>query len=129
MEFNEVGCENLVNAIYKQAANDYLIASLKNDEKKKGEAKEFLESGMYFRNPNYGKWIIRHIEKEIKYETNFCANFLNENLQKTFIDEREHVLNILQEVILSFYRYKLSLRFNRNKHKFYLHRKKPSKMA
>lgn len=129
MEFNKIGCENLINAIYAQAAEDYVDAILKHDEAVKKETKEFLESGAYFRSPNYGKWIIRHIEKELKDEMNFCAEFLNENSQKTFVDETNHVLWILNEVIFSFYSGKLSLRFNRNKHKFFLHRKKPSKMA
>lgn len=127
MKFDELACENLINSIYAQAAEDYVDALLKYDEKEKKETKEFLESGAYFRNPNYGKWIINHLEKELKDEISFCAKFLNENTQKTFIDEREHVVDILQKVILRLYRGKLSLRFSRNKHKFYLRRKTDKK--
>lgn len=127
MKFDEVGCENLINAIYSQAAEDYVDSLLKYDEKEKKEIKDFLESGAYFRNPNYGKWIVKHLEKEVKNEINFCSKFLNENTQKTFIDEREHVVDILQKVIFRLYHGKLSLRFNRNKHKFYLRKKSDKK--
>lgn len=123
MKFDEVGCENLINAIYVQASEDYVDALLKHDEKEKKEIKDFLESGAYFSNPNYGKWIVKHLEKEVKDEINFCSKFLNENTQKTFLNESEHVINILQKVIFHLYRGKLSLRFNRNKHKFYLRQK------
>lgn len=123
MKIDPIARENLINAIYNQAADDYVDAILKHDEKEKKELKEFLESGEFLRDPACGKYIVKNLEKEVKNEVAFCAKFLQENTPKTFIDESEHVVNILRTVIWRLYRGKLSLRFNRNKHKFYLRQK------
>ena len=119
---NDKGCENLVNAIYEQAARDYINAIIHNNKRSMKEIEEFLVSGAYFKLPAEGEYIKRKCLVEIKICNKFINKFLESDLERILIDKKAICYSIL--MMIKEARYKNKLSFETKKGKLYLYRKK-----
>lgn len=98
---NDRGIANLVNAIYAQAAKDYVVAVLKNDAFEIKSLENFLTSGAYFREADnkIGTYIMQQCRKEIEAANKFIDEFYISNAKEIDIDERKIVVNIVREIV------------------------------
>jgi hypothetical protein len=71
----EIGYDELIAAIYRQAVKDYkkILASKYIDVKEKREIEEFLVSGAYGFNPKTGRKIIEHCNQEIHNSYSYAS--------------------------------------------------------
>lgn len=115
------GCKNLCNAIYAQAANDYILAVVSGNKNLKKETESFLGSGAYFKTRGQGEYIKRKCLEEIKICRTFANDFLESDKDKIQINESNVSVPVLQQVVR--FDYKNQLKVGRIKEKFHLIRK------
>lgn len=95
---NTEGCKNLINAIYIQAANDYIFAVVSNKKDLERETGSFLSC--YER----GKYIKKKCLEEIKICKQFINDFLESDSKKILIDESNISIPVLRIVVSVRYR-------------------------
>lgn len=117
-KLNLEGCKNLCNAIYAQAANDYILAVVSGNKNLKKETENFLGSGAYFKTRGQGEYIKRKCLEEIKICRTFANDFLELNKDKILINQSGVSLPVLQIVVR--FNYKGRLKVYKIKEKMYL---------
>lgn len=81
---NDKGIENLITAIYKQAADDLMKAYcvVINTE-------QFLESDEYLKQLKAGSYIIQKCKKEVKEADKIVMDFVNSDKKKLKLNEHD----------------------------------------
>lgn len=75
MEFHEKGLENVLKALYRLTAKDYVIAVLCDDEKTIEETVDFFKNGGYLGNDT-GEFILAKLNREMNLAEEFIKKFL-----------------------------------------------------
>lgn len=102
MEFHEKGLENILKALYKQTAKDYIIAVLCNDEEAIEEITDFFKNGGYFANET-GEFILAKLNREMKIAVTFVEKFLKINNKKIQVYPNEVSIWILRLIVSARY--------------------------
>lgn len=109
-----MGYEDLVNAIFQQAVEDYVFAHITRNRWEKRSIEKFLCSGAYGRDPLQGEVLIRKLKDEMSLVENFVDEFLDSDKKKILINPKMIAVNILRQFVKVKYQ-KLELVYEKTK--------------
>ena len=105
MKYNPEGVQNLVNAIYKQAANDYMKALIMENERGIKEAETFLLSGAYLQDEDRkGAYLVERCREEVKIAEKFIIDFLKSDSKEIEVDTSAISANVLRIAVYNCYK-------------------------
>lgn len=122
MELNEAGIYNLVKAIYKQCAIDYIIAVLCNDKCRIEETSSFMKSSAYLVDSELGPAVLANCNREMAKSIKFINDFLKSDKKKMEI--KNISVWVMRLIVSVKYDRVLKIKFDRDLQTFFLSKKK-----
>ena len=117
---NEKGMKELITAIYRQAARDYIKAYLTDNHAEMREIREFFQNWPYLKPPNRGIETILALEREINTALALCESFLESEKILMLFDRKEVILSVLYDVVQYKYPGKIKRWTDKSKRDYYL---------
>ena len=101
---NIEACNRLVDAIYKQAAQDYAVSIIRKDYSEKRSIENFFRSGAYCVSRQTGEYILQKTKSETKLALKILKDFYESDSEEIQIDGKKVSINIIRTLL--YYRYK-----------------------
>lgn len=98
-ELREDCCNELVNAVYSDSAEDYIWGLVSGNKGLCQKEEKFLTSGMYGIAPNFGESIIEKAQRETALAKMFVEEFDKSGLKKHPIPTDKVVLTIVKMIV------------------------------
>lgn len=112
--------DGLITAIYKLAANDYVIALASKNQGAKRALEAFFRRGLYGRSAEDNRALVERLKEEERICTDFIEEFLSSRDVSRVIRRADIVPGILQIVARIKYP---EVRYNYSKDKFWISRR------
>ena len=112
--------DGLIAAIYKLAANDYVIAHASGNTGAKRALEAFFRRGLYGRSAEDNRALVERLKEEERICTDFIEEFISSGDQRRIVRKSDIVPGILQIVARIKYP---EIKYNYSKDKFWISRR------